>query len=272
MKLVQFRPLARLTEKSFREAYRRKPEIILRRTRSAVPCSCPLRAQASQQRRSKFMDRPFALIAKCYGGFVLVADRAPNAPQTRLWPINTECAAVGHGSVPTVFEVGHAVLGPVPGDEPIEVVFPRLSDALTQHCNQNGVAGSIGFIFAGFDAERRQRLFGWVRQANALTTQSFDQAIVHSFPNPIGNHLTTKLYSFDLEDEMITRIGLYTLMETRTILPYPMDEFAEVGWLRSSYGLEIKSDEYIRERLNALHRKGEELRIRCQELLAKEHT
>jgi len=204
------------------------------------------------------MDRPFALIAKCYGGFVLVADRAPNTTPTRLWPINTECAAVGHGSVPTVFEVGQAVLGPAPDGEPIDVVFPRLSNALTQHCNQNGIAGSIGFIFAGFDAQRRQRLFGWVRQGNALTTQNFDQPIVHSFPNPIGNHLVTKLYSFDLDDELITRIGLYILIQTRTILPYPMDEFAEVGWLRSSCGLEIKSTEYVRERLSALHRKGED--------------
>jgi hypothetical protein len=217
------------------------------------------------------MDRPFALVLKCYGGFVLTADRAPNEGPTRLWPINSECAVVGHGWVPTVFEVGRAALGPVPGNEPVDVVFPRVSNALTQHCTQNGVAQRVGFIFAGFDGERRQRLFGWLWQANASTTQNFDQPFVQSFPNPIGNHLITKLYSFDLTEELVTRLGLYVAMQTRTILPYPMDEFAEVGWLRSSRGLELKPEEYVRERLELLQRKSEELRYRCQELLAKEH-
>ncbi len=218
------------------------------------------------------MDRPFALALKCYGGFVLIADRAPSEAPTRLWPINSECAAVGHGSVPTVFEVGRAALGPVAGNEPIDVVFPRASNALTQHCTQSGVAQSVGFIFAGFDGERRQRLFGWVWQANAPTTQSFDQALVHSFPNPIGNHLVAKLYSFDLTEELLTRVGLYVAMQTRAFLPCPMDEFAEVGWLRSSRGLELRPGEYVRERLELLQRKSEELRFRCQELLAKEHV
>lgn len=218
------------------------------------------------------MDRQFALVLKSYGGFVLVADRALNAASTRLWPINTDCAAVGHGWLPALFEVGQAVLRPVAGSEPIDVVFPRLSEALTQHCRQNAVAHHVGFIFAGFDQERRQRLFGWVWQANASTTQSFDFAVVHSFTNPIGNHLAAKLYSFDLTEELVTRIGLYILMQTRTTLPYGMDEFAEVGWLRSRNGLELKLEEYVRGHLELLQHKSEELRLRCQELLLKEHA
>jgi hypothetical protein len=217
------------------------------------------------------MDRPFALILKCYAGFIFVADHPPNAASTRLWPINTECAAVGHGAVPMLFDVGQAVLGPVPGNEPIDVIFPRVSNALTQHCTQNGVNQNLGYIFAGFDADRRQRLFGWVWQVNSSTTQSFDQATVQSFPNPIGNLLAAKLYSFELTEELMTRLGLFVLVQTRTLLPYSMDEFAEVGWLRSSSGLELKSGDYIRERLEVLQRKSEELRVRCQELLAKEH-
>jgi len=88
--------------------------------------------------------------------------------------------------------------------------------------------------------------------------------------NPIAQYLIAKLYSFDLSEELTSRLALYALVQSRTLLPYPIDEFAEIGWLRSSVGLELISEAYIRERLDLVQKKSEELRLRCQEFLAKE--
>jgi len=221
------------------------------------------------------MDRPFALAVKCYGGFVLIADFPPNGRElgwSRLIPISSQCAAISHGSVPAAQEAGRAVFGAPSGDDPIDVVFPRATASLEQYCQTHGMNRSVGVIFAGFDSERRQRFYGWNWNGNAATSQQFDFAFVTSVANPIGQYLITKLYSFDLSEELISRLSFYVLTQTRASLPYPMDEFAEVGWLRSSTGLEVKSDEYVRERFELIQRKSEELRLRCQELLAKEHS
>jgi hypothetical protein len=220
------------------------------------------------------MERSFGLALKCYGGFVLLADHPPGEHQngkTRLWSLGPDCAAVSHGSLPAAYNLGQMLIAQGQGNDPIDTVFTRCSEALTAYCAQNLVGESVGFIFAGFDAERRQKFFGWVWDQNAPRTQHFDLPIVYSSVNPIGVYLTAKLYSFDLTEELISRLGLYVLLQTRTILPFPMDEFAEVGWLRSSRGLEIKHQDYVRERLELIQRKGEELRFRCQQLLAKEY-
>jgi hypothetical protein len=220
------------------------------------------------------MERPFALVVKCYGGFVLIADFPPNGRQlgwSRLRPINSQCGAIGHGSVPAVHQVGGAVFSELLEDGPIDVAFPRATALLDQYCQQNAINQSIGFIFAGFDAERRQRMFGWMWNGNAASTQPFDTAFVTSVANPIGQYLIHKMWSFDLSEEFVSRLALYVLTQTRSSLPYAMDEFAEIGWVRGSTGLEIKTDEYVREHLELTHVKSEELRLRCQELLAKEH-
>lgn len=221
------------------------------------------------------MERPFALVVKCYSGFVFIADFPPNGRDlgwSRLLQISSQCAAISHGALPAAHQVGRAVFAEAAGDDAIDVVFPRATAALEEYCRDHGVDGLVGFIFAGFDAERRQRFFGWTWNGNASASQQFDSAFVTSVANPIGQYLITKLYSFDLTEELISRLSFYVLTQTRASLPYSMDEFAEVGWLRSSQGLEIKSDEYVRERFELIQRKSEELRLRCQELLAKEHA
>jgi hypothetical protein len=174
--------------------------------------------------------------------------------------------------MPTVLNVGQAVLVKREGNETIDIVFPQIAEALTQYCQANGVNQSIGYIFAGFDAARLQKFQGWVWDGNASVTHNFDLPLVPSFFNPIGHYLSMKVYSFDQTADIVSRLGLYTLLQTRTILQFPIDEFAEVGWLTSSLGLDIKPDEYVRERLHLLQNKGEELRMRCQQLFAKDHA
>jgi hypothetical protein len=218
------------------------------------------------------MERPFALAVKCYGGFVLISDRPPGGVErTRLWPISTEAAAISHGLLPTAHEVGQAVISNHGATEPIDTIFVRASDQLSQHCAQHAVNQPVGVIFAGFDADRKQRLLGWYWNGNTFTTQDFSMGtFMQGVGNPIAQYLIAKLYSFDLSEELTSRLALYALVQSRTLLPYPIDEFAEIGWLRSSVGLELISEAYIRERLDLVQKKSEELRLRCQEFLAKE--
>ena len=206
---------------------------------------------------------------------MLLSDCPPGRQEgnKRLWPIISESAAVSHGSLPAAHDVGNAVLANGRGQESVDVAFAWASDALTHHCSQNGVNQPVGFIFAGFDAECRQKLLGWYWNGAAATTQDFTiGTFMQSVPNPIAQYLIAKLYSFDLTEELTSRLALYVLVQSRTLLPYPLDEFAEIGWLRSSVGLEIKPEQYVRERLERVQEKSEELRLRCQEFLAKEQS
>jgi hypothetical protein len=221
------------------------------------------------------MERSFAVALKCYGGFVLVSDQPPSGhpfSENRIWSINSESAAISHGSLQHARGAATAVFPALNGQDPVEVVFERARPELDAYCAQNAMNQSLGFIFAGYNAERQQRIFGWMWNGQESNYQSFDGPIIHGFVNPLAIYIGTKLYSFDLNEELATRLALYMLVQTRTHLAYPMDEFAQVGWLRSSVGLEVKNDDYVRGRLDLIHTKSEELRFRCQQLLAKEQS
>jgi hypothetical protein len=218
------------------------------------------------------MVRPFALALKCYSGFVLIADtprRAPTGEYRRLWPLTSNCAAISHGSTLAFCSLRNALARDLGADDHIDAMFPSLSTRLTQECGQLQLHDPCGLIVAGFDNERKPKFLGWYWDGTQASEQVFDLVVVHGVPNPIAAYLLFKLYSFDLSESSLLDLASYVALLTRAMLPFPMDEFLELGVLSPSNGLLTKSVDEVNSRLEFVKGQNQKLKLDCEGLFCE---